>query len=313
IWSTLHLGIGYAFSRNLNEVADLAGRGFFLLGILIVVVVGLVVAVRFLRVPENRARLVAAMEARALTRPLLALGRRVQPHARFVRSRLTPGGAFGLEVTTLLAALAVGLYVLIAYGVTVADDIGPTPGDTTGLDVSRDLQAAWLTDIAKVVTSLGAYEVVLPIAGVCALALAIGRRWTECLVVAAGMLLTVFFNPEIKDLVDRPRPLDPLEHASGSSFPSGHAANAVLYLWLAVTVAIRVSPGWVRRGTLVLIGLAITVIVGLSRVYLRLHYLSDVSAGWALGISVFSLCAVIALVATQLRQNGRSAAGKNRQ
>ena len=317
LWSTLHLVIGYAFSRNLNEVAHLAGRGFFLLGILIVVIVAAVVAVRFFRVAENRARLAAAMEARALTRPLLALGRRVQPHARFVWSRLTPGGAFGLEVTTLLAALSVGLYLLIAYGVTVADDIGPTPGDTTALDASRDLQAAWLTDLAEFVTSLGAYQVVLPLAAVCAVALAVGRRWTECLVVAAGMLSIVLINPEIKDIVDRPRPLDPIEHASGSSFPSGHAANAVVYLWLAVTVAIRVSPRWVWRGTFVLIGLAITVVVGLSRVYLRVHYLSDASGGWALGIAVFSLFAVITLVTTQLRQNARrngpDAAGKNRQ
>jgi undecaprenyl-diphosphatase len=52
-------------------------------------------------------------------------------------------------------------------------------------------------------------------------------------------------------------------------------------------------------------GVGLTILVGLSRVYLNLHYLSDVSGGWALGVAAFSLCAAVALVISQLRQNPR--------
>ena len=54
-----------------------------------------------------------------------------------------------------------------------------------------------------------------------------------------------------------------------------------------------------------LVGAALAVAIGLSRVYLRVHYLSDVGGGWALGLAAFSLCGAIALVVDYLRQNYR--------
>jgi undecaprenyl-diphosphatase len=119
------------------------------------------------------------------------------------------------------------------------------------------------------------------------------------------MALTAIGFHEIKDAVDRPRPPDPLVGYSGSSFPSGHAAHSVLYVWLAVTIVMRLRPGMARATAVVVTGIALTVLVGLSRVCLEVHYLSDVSGGWALGAAAFSLCAAVALVITQVRQNPR--------
>ena len=140
---------------------------------------------------------------------------------------------------------------------------------------------------------------------VCAALLAARRRWTEFGVLLAGMTLTQIGIHEIKDAVDRPRPDGALASASGSSFPSGHAAHSVLYIWLAVTIVLRLRPGMARGRRVVTAGFALTILVGLSRVYLNLHYLSDVSAGWALGAAAFSLCAAIGLVISQVRQNPR--------
>ena len=66
---------------------------------------------------------------------------------------------------------------------------------------------------------------------------------------------------------------------------------------------VRLRPGMARATRSSSPGSSLTALVGLSRVYLSVHYLSDVSGGWALGAACFSICAAVALVVTQLRHN----------
>ncbi len=133
LWATAHILIGYFFSRSIETAAEYAGKGAFLLGTLIVVVVGTVFLTRHFRVPENRVAAVRWMEARAWTRWLVELGRRLRPQMEFLWNRVTPGGTFGLEFTSLVATIAVAMFVLVAYTVVVGRDPGATPGDTRRL------------------------------------------------------------------------------------------------------------------------------------------------------------------------------------
>jgi len=303
IWSSLHIVIGYLFSRSIDTAAEYAGKGLFLLGTLIVVVVGSVALFRHFRVAENRRRAVAWLDAHRATRWLPALARRYRPQLRFLWDRVTPGGTFGLEFTSLAAALAVALFVLVAYGVAIADDPGPTPGDATAAEIAAGLRSGWLTAAAKAVTALGSGPATWGTALVAAALLAARRRWGEAAVAVAGMALISLGVHEIKQEVARPRPEGGLVAADGFAYPSGHAAHAVVYLWLALTVVLRLRPGMARATAVIAAGLALPIAVGLSRVYLDVHYLSDVSGGWALGVAAFSLCAAIALVIAQVRQN----------
>ena len=109
------------------------------------------------------------------------------------------------------------------------------------------------------------------------------RRWAEFGVLLAGMTIDLVGVHELKDAVDRPRPPGGLVDTEGSSFPSGHAAYSTFYVWLAVTIVLRLRPGMARGAAVVAAGIVLTALVGLSRVYLDVHYLSDVNAGWALG------------------------------
>ena len=303
LWAATFGLIGYFASQSLDAAAKAAGQGTLLFGIAVAVIVGVVVAVRFLRQPENRRRLAAGMERRAALRPLLAAGRRVAPPMRFLWARVTPG-RLGLPFTTLLAVLAVSVYVVVAYTVVISGDPGPTPGDRTAFDVAGHLRAAWVTDVAKIVTALGSAAVNLPLAALAALLLAARRRWAEAAVlVAAVAIIYLGVRGSQGRRPTRPRPSNPLTGADGSAFPSGHAAHAVIFPWLALTLAVRLRPGMAGGSALLVVGIALAAAVGLSRVYLRVHYLSDVSAGWALGVAAFAACGAVALIVTHLRQN----------
>ncbi|MEU8230534.1 phosphatase PAP2 family protein [Actinoplanes sp. NPDC048967] len=96
----------------------------------------------------------------------------------------------------------------------------------------------------------------------------------------------------LKLLVGRHRPdlLDPVARATGYSFPSGHALNAALTAGVFVLVLLPVARGakrWVLWGS----AIAVTVLTGLSRIVLGVHWTSDVVAGWLLGIAVVAVTA----------------------
>ncbi len=308
LWASAHILIGYFFSRSIDTAAKYAGRGAFLLGTLIVVVAGTVFIVRRLRVEENRRAAVRWMEQHRATAWLVRVARRFRPQLSFLWDRVTPGGTFGLEFTSLMATFAVASFVLVAYTVIVNGEPGPTPGDITALEIAEKLRTGWLIDVAKTLTDLGAPAVVWLLSALAAAILAARRRWAELGVLVAGTAIVALGVHELKDAVDRPRPDGGLVDASGSSFPSAHAAYSTFYVWLAVTIVMRLRVGMARGALVVAGGIALTALVGLSRVYLGVHYMSDVNAGWALGAAAFALCAAVALVISTVGQNGARAA-----
>ena len=306
---TLFCMIGYVFWHSLDKVLEIARKGLLALGTTIAVVVAIVVVVRWLREEDNRRRLEAWIAAHERT-PVLgrairwgrAVGHRLARPARFVWHRLTPG-ELGLELTTLLSIAAVGSFVFFGYIVAIDPITELTAGDRRGVRWSNALETGWLTDVAKLVTHLGA----LPVAGgvllITALVLMWRRHGLEGLALLGGLALTYAGVHIAKAALDRPRPLEPLIDASGSAYPSGHAAYAVC--WVAVAVALRHAfPGLAARAGLLTAGILIAVAVGLTRIYLRAHWFSDVAGGWGLAAMCFALAGMVALVAGFLRSGG---------
>jgi len=304
LWSAALIMAGYFAARSLDAVSKAVGKGLVVFGIVVGVIVGVTLLVRFIRVPENRSKVTREMEKRWGLRTLLRLFRRWRPQINFLARRLTPGD-LGLELTTLLAALSVGLFILIAYWSVVDGHPGPTGGDQAIYDFYDKIRSGTLDDAAKAVTTLGSGWVTYPLAAIAAGFFAIRRRWIEVWAVVLGMVLIIVLVPEIKAWTDRPRPPDPLVGTEGSSFPSGHAAQATLYTWLAITLALRVVPGITRRSLVIVAGIVLTALIGTTRAYLRVHWFSDVTAGWALGLSCFAAVATVVLIASYIRDNPR--------
>jgi undecaprenyl-diphosphatase len=301
------------FWRSFDKVANVAGQAILGFGITVGVIVAIVVAYR--RRAEIQAGLLAH-ERHPLIRPLFLIGRPanrrivqplvrvVAPEARFLWNRITPGG-LGLELTTILAIGGIGLYVFALYVVLLSGDPGLTPFDQGFLDASHDLNSKMLTDVAKAVTVLGALPTCVAVVVATSIVLAMRGRMAEVLVLAGGFALIYVAVHIAKAGIDRPRPAAPLVDTDGSSFPSGHAAYSTV--WVAAALMFNRRLG-LASAALVTAAVALAVAIGLSRLYLRAHLWSDVAAGWGLGVGIFGMLAVIAIVVEHMRHNGRASA-----
>jgi membrane protein DedA with SNARE-associated domain len=317
LWSATFILLGYFFWRSFEKVAAVAGRATLAFGIVVGIGVAVVYAYRRLRHEEERRKLGAWFERqgeRPLLRPLAFLlrplwrrvfkpiGRAVAPQVRFLWARITPGD-LGIELTTTVAIASVGGFVFAAYADRLAADPGLTPADQEIGDLAKDLENDTVVDIARVVTDLGSLEVILPLVVISVALLVWRRRPFELGVLVAGVVLTYAGVHLTKAGIDRPRPPHPLDDTNGSSFPSGHAAYATTHVAMAV-IAARVLAGFASRAALVLAAIVAATVIGLTRIYLRAHYWSDVVGGWALGAGVFGTVAAAALLVSYIRQNG---------
>jgi membrane protein DedA with SNARE-associated domain/membrane-associated phospholipid phosphatase len=307
-WATMLLVLGYIFWQSFDQVLHYAEQGTLALGTTIVVLAALVWAYRHFRDEENRERTMAWIDTqldRPVLRPVAAVVRPVARWAkgplRFFWNRITPG-ELGLELTTLLAVAAVGSFAFI--GLIIEVDHGTQlAGDRTAFRWAADVRSGTLVDVAKVVTHLGSLTAVL-IGIVLTIAVLLSRRRiNEAVSLASGMLLTFIAVHLAKDAVDRPRPSDALVSTDGMSYPSGHAAYA--FAWVAIAVVLtRTLPGLAKTTLAVIAAIVVAVAVGLTRIYLRAHYLSDVLGGAGLAATLFSLCGMAGLVVAFLRHNG---------
>jgi membrane protein DedA with SNARE-associated domain len=315
LWATTFCVLGYIFWRSFDKVAHIAGQAIFGFGLTVAVIVGVVVAYRRRRAIRDW---LLAHERHPLMRPLFVVGRPVHralirpvarvlaPRLRFLWDRLTPGG-LGLELTTALAVGGTGLYVFVLYTVMLSGDLGLTPLDRELLDLGDDMRSAMLVDVAKIVSGFGSFPACAAAVVATAVLLVARRRPAEAIVLVVGLALIYVTVHLAKAGIDRPRPAAPLTETSKSAFPSGHAAYATA--WIAVALVFTRRLGLVSAA-LVTGAIVLAAAIGLSRIYLRAHYWSDVAGGWGLGIGIFGLLATIAMLVQHMRQNDRERAAR---
>lgn len=146
------------------------------------------------------------------------------------------------------------------------------------------LGPAWLEEAARDVTALGSFTILFALVAFVSIFLWLAgrRRNASFLVLATGSGALV--STLMKMVFDRPRPdLTGVARVFTASFPSGHAlASAVVYLSIGVFVA-RAAPTRALSVYALACAVFITLMVGLSRIYLGVHYPTDVLAGWLTG------------------------------
>ncbi len=157
-------------------------------------------------------------------------------------------------------------------------------------------------DAMRTVTWLGSSAVIIPLAIVVVVALLIGGRGWLALFVVLAVAGASILSDLAKSVIGRDRPpaLIQLQHPHGRAFPSGHATQAAAtYFALAVVATVLAKAPTLRAATWTLATL-IVFLVGVSRVYLGVHWTTDVLGGWLLGsVWVAGLTAALAPLDTR--------------
>jgi membrane-associated phospholipid phosphatase len=170
---------------------------------------------------------------------------------------------------------------VLTVGVAVHPE--PFPVDLAAARVAEDVRTAWLTAVLTWVTRIGSSPwlvAILIVVGVVALVVRRDPRPGAWL--AAEYLGAVVMYQTLKAILDRPRPPGALVDATGSAFPSGHATQGIAFFGMLAVFLVALLPR--RVGPSAAVAMVILgVLSGLSRVYLGVHWLTDVAGGFLLG------------------------------
>lgn len=204
------------------------------------------------------------------------------------------------ELTWLIGGL-VACGVLYAF-VALAGEV--MKGDTRALDAgilrafrkaddpATPIGPAWLQIALLDLTAIGGPTVITLVVAAVVGFLCLQTRYRTALVVAAAAVSGEVVNQLLKQLFLRPRPdvVPHLRDVSTASFPSGHAMeSAIVYLTLGVML-MRVAERRITKIYCLGIAVLVTLLVGISRIYLGVHYPTDVLGGWMLGFLWASIC-----------------------
>nr|MBA2714303.1 bifunctional DedA family/phosphatase PAP2 family protein [Rubrobacteraceae bacterium] len=283
VWATAAVLVGYFLGRSLGLVEHWLGRATLVLVAVLAVVVVFYLAYRW--AAHNRARLVGYGEALLAYPPVARFRTRYDGQLQWLLRRLTPGQYLGLHLTIGLLGAAGGLWLFggLAEDLLTGDPI--VRFDRVLADYLHSLATPPLTTFFLVLTAFGSIEAIVLLGLVVAALLAWGRRWiflgSWLAAVAGGAVL----NQLLKGLFERPRPFfeHPLLIETSYSFPSGHAMESFVVYGMLAYLAVLALRSWEARVGVVFGAALLVVLIGFSRMYLGVHYLSDVLAGYAAG------------------------------
>ncbi len=245
-----------------------------------------------------------------LSRPLVSrTRRRYGRQLGWMLRRMSPGQYLGLHLTLGLLAAAGGLWLFggLAEGYLTRDSI--VRFDQAVASTLHEAATPFATKVFLAITALGSIEAIVLI-GLVVTGLFVRRRnW----IYASGWLVAlagaVTLNALLKQVFERPRPVfvDPIVVETSYSFPSGHAMDSLVMYGMLAYFALLFIGNW-RVRVAVLFGAALLVVlIGFSRLYLGVHYFSDVLAGFAAGGVWLSAC--VTGLETFRRRSKRKAGG----
>ena len=294
-WSVMFGTLGFVFGRHLPQLEHYIGQASLAGALLVALVAGLVLGGRWFE--TNRARLVERTERiwqRAITAPALQQVKSRYPRVwTFVATRFARGEYLGLHLTIGFVVSLAGLWLFGGVTEDVIHHDPLTQFDVTVLDwvQARATPAGYA--IFNAISLLGSPVAMTVLALGVGLLLGVRRQWIVLGGWGAAFAGGGLLNEALKRVIQRSRPpyAAGFLHPSSWSFPSGHAMGSLIgYGMLAYLLVVL----WTHRRGMqisIILGAALLIVaIGLSRLYLGVHYFSDVVGGYAAGVLWLSAC-----------------------
>jgi membrane-associated phospholipid phosphatase len=195
-----------------------------------------------------------------------------------------------LAIGALVFVAAASLFGAIAEDVVTLDAL--TRHDAAIASWLHQHASPALTAVMRVVTTLNSTVAIACYATLAALLCARRREWRRVVLIVVGIYGVLVLNEVLKLSFRRGRPVfdDPLLTLSTYSFPSGHVAASTVFYGLGVAWVFTRTRRVGGRILAIAAALLAVAVVAFSRMYLGVHYLSDVGAGFAEGIAWLALC-----------------------
>ena len=229
-----------------------------------------------------------------------------------------PDAKLALREIGVIALVFVGAALMLLSFAVLAEEVAE--GDTHSLDVwlmtlfieggnpVDRIGPDWFEEMVRDVTALGSYAFIIITVLVVGGYLLLVRKLDLAALMVGAIVGGMAISHLLKELFDRPRPdIDHAARVFTASFPSGHATlSAVTFL----TLAALLTRTKARRGVkiyFVAVAVVLTILTGMSRIYLGVHYPSDVLAGWCVGSGWAILCWAAALLLQRRKQVGTQA------
>jgi membrane protein DedA with SNARE-associated domain/membrane-associated phospholipid phosphatase len=294
LWAVTFTLLGYFFGQSWRLIEKWAGRAglfaFFML--LVMVLFGYLYRTLARRQTEIYGWFRDKSRGFISNRHVKGFIERHHEIIAFLRERLSPTSYLGLHLTVGLAISAIFAWI---FGGITEDILTGDPFvfvDQWVLSHVLYFRTPLVTDLMIIFTQLGGWVVITMGSLIMTTCLLFKRRMnylmTYIVAILGGNLLFLMLKMAIHR--SRPSSETALIKVGGWSFPSGHAVMSVIFYGIIAYFIVRSIRSWNLGVLIVMAGGFIVFIIGFSRIYLQVHYLSDVLAGYASGFFWLVIC-----------------------
>ena len=296
-WAALFGTLGYVFGRSLPLLEQYIGQASLAAVLLVALVVALAFGWRWFE--ENRDAI-----TERVGRYWSAFRDRHPESARFISARFIRGEYLGLHLTIGFLVSLAGLWL---FGGVTEDVVHHDPLTKFDLTFTTWVRAHTtpLGDRIFTLVSLIGSPLAMTVVGLAgALLLIVRRNWVVLTAWAAAFAGAGLLTFALKTIIRRPRPVgaEAFLHGETFSFPSGHALGSLVgYGMLAYVIGSTWIESRKGRVRLAIATAVLVAAIGISRLYLGVHYFSDVVGGYAVGVLWLSVCISGAEVARRRR------------